>query len=207
MYLNLSPLGDTQRGKLKSPLPSSVDMWDYSADSDSPSALSLSGMPLNIYSSLESPQSRSHFPAEVNIQLVLNSCTAPVTDMPNACNDGSPHAEDIATPSNLLDSLPGLASPCKGPVSPNNPTQHADDPICRAKYHMYQVFVYWPAIYRNIMDGSAEPELLPYGPLFLESVTSFLPAAIIALRVCPPKTWFFCGRLVLALRFLIETLR
>ncbi|KAL5050886.1 hypothetical protein BDW71DRAFT_79843 [Aspergillus fruticulosus] len=193
MHLNLSPLGNTLRGKLESPLPSSVDMWGYSADSDSPSALSLSGMPLSIYSSPESPQSRSHFSAEVNIQLVLNSYTTPVTDKPNACNDASPHAEDTAAPSNSLDSLPGLASPYKGPVSPNNPTQHVDDPICRAKYHMYQIFIYWPAIYRNITDGSADPELIPYGPLFLESVTSFLSAATIALQVCPPKIWFFCG--------------
>ncbi|KAL4932598.1 fungal specific transcription factor domain-containing protein [Aspergillus undulatus] len=194
MYLNLSPVGKTLRGQSTMvPLPTNVDMWEYYADSNSPSASSLSGNPLSRYSPTESPQSFSHISTEVNIQLVLNNYASPVTDMPSTCNGGSPHTEGTATPSNPLGSLPALDSPYNGLHSQNNPTQPMDDPICRAKYHMYEVIIHWPVIYRVIVDGSADPELLPYGPLFFESVISFLCAARTALRVCPPKTWFFCA--------------
>lgn len=64
---------------------------------------------------------------------------------------------------------------------------------------MYEVSIYWPVIYRIILDGIADTELLPYGPLFFESVTSFLGAAKIALGVCLPKAWFLCARFVLAI--------
>ncbi|KAF4210473.1 hypothetical protein CNMCM8980_009401 [Aspergillus fumigatiaffinis] len=65
--------------------------------------------------------------------------------------------------------------------------------VHRAKYHMYEVNGYWPVIYRIILNGSADPELLPYGPLFFESVTAFLSDANMALWICRPKAWFLCA--------------
>jgi hypothetical protein len=73
--------------------------------------------------------------------------------------------------------------------------------VHRAKYHMYEVNGYWPVIYRIILNGSADPELLPYGPLFFESVTAFLSDANMALWICRPKAWFLCARFVLTCRF------
>lgn len=81
------------------------------------------------------------------------------------------------------------------PESPSQPTsQDIDGAVCRAKFHLYEVSTYWPAIYRIIMTGSADAELLPYGPLFFQSVTSFIGSANFALRVCLPKAWFLCAR-------------
>jgi hypothetical protein len=63
---------------------------------------------------------------------------------------------------------------------------------------MYEISIYWPVIYRIILDGIANTESLPYGSLFFQSVTGFLDAAKIALGVCLPKAWFLYARYVLA---------
>ncbi|KAI9043127.1 uncharacterized protein KD926_004631 [Aspergillus affinis] len=73
--------------------------------------------------------------------------------------------------------------PGSAPGALSQPTsQHIDGAICRVKYHLYEVSIYWPVIYSIIINGSADPELLPYAPLFFQSATSLLGSASLALR-------------------------
>ncbi|KAH3503703.1 hypothetical protein KXW24_008053 [Aspergillus fumigatus] len=194
MHFALPCMGKTMHSQLtKTPLPTCVDAWNYSSGSSQPSTPSSSAVPLSRDSPVESPQMFSRLSTELNLQLILNNYASSVTDMRSCYNDGSLHVENTASPGNPLDPLPALASTCKGSDSPNSPhpSQHMDDPVCQAKSHLYEAMLYWPVIYRVIMDGSADHELLPYASLFFESVISFLGAARIAIRVCPLKAWFF----------------
>ncbi|KAJ5636511.1 uncharacterized protein N7484_009824 [Penicillium longicatenatum] len=191
MHLNLPRFGETLRGGLTTtPLPTSTYVWDHFGDSNTPSRSSLSGIFQNseAYSPNETLQSPFNFCTEVNLQQVLNGYASSATDVLSAYDDGSPHTEWKANSSRSLDSLPDTFSQDNGFESHN-----INSPICRAKYHMYEVSIYWPVIYRIILDGIADTELLPYGPLFFESVTSFLSAAKIALQACLPKSWFLCA--------------
>lgn len=202
MHFALPCMGKTMHSQLtKTPLPTSVDAWNYSSGSSQPSTPSSSAVPLSRDSPVESPQMFSRLSTELNLQLILNNYASSVTDMRSCYNDGSLHVENTASPGNPLDPLPALASTCKGSDSPNSPhpSQHMDDPVCQAKSHLYEAMLYWPVIYRVIMDGSADHELLPYASLFFESVISFLGAARIAIRVCPLKAWFFGARFVCAI--------
>jgi hypothetical protein len=194
MHFNLPCFGKKLRGELTTtPLPTSTYMWDHFGDSNTPSRSSLSGA----YSPNEALQSMFNFCTEVNLQEVLNGYASSATDVLSTYDDGSPHAETNTNPSHALGSLPDRFSPDNGLES-----QDINGPICQAKYHMYEVSIYWPVIYRIILDGIADTESLPYGPLFFESVTSFLGAAKVALRVCLPKAWFLCARFVLAIPLL-----
>jgi hypothetical protein len=167
-------------------------MWDYFGDSSS----SLSGIlqDSEAYSPNETLQSLFNFCTEVNLQQVLNGYASSATDVLSTYDDSSPHTERKEYSSHTLGALPDSSSPDNDLES-----QNINGPICRVKYHMYEVSIYWPVIYRIIIDGFADTELLPYGPLFFESVTSFLGAAKIALRLCLPKVWFLCARSVLAI--------
>jgi hypothetical protein len=167
-------------------------MWDHFGDSSS----SLSGIlqDSEAYSPNETLQSLFNFCTELNLQQVLNGYASSATDVLSTYDDGSPHTERKEYPSHTLGSLSDSSSRDNDLES-----QNINGPICRAKYHMYEVSIYWPVIYRIIIDGFADTELLPYGPLFFESVTSFLGAAKIALRLCLPKAWFLCARSVLAI--------
>ncbi|KAL5000432.1 hypothetical protein BDV10DRAFT_200151 [Aspergillus recurvatus] len=215
MHLNLSPLSKTLRGQLATiPLPTSTDLWDYFDDINSPSSSSLSGIIQSSeeYSPTESLKPRLYLPTEVNIQLALNSYASSETEILDTCNDGFPQASHTAGPSRSRSPLFDNFSACNGPDSPNTLPQYTNDPICRAKYHLYEISIYWPMIYRIIMNGSADAEILPSGPLFFESVSNFLSASNIALWVCPPKAWFFCASIyivcIAAVRALeVRTLR
>ncbi|KAJ6051640.1 hypothetical protein N7499_010984 [Penicillium canescens] len=197
MHLNLPYFGKRLRcGVTTTPLPTSTCMWDHFGDSNTPSSSSLFGtlQDSEAYSPNETLQSLFNFCTEINLQQVLNGYASSATEVLSTYDDGSPHTERKANPSHALGSLPDSFSPDNGLES-----QNINGPICRAKYHMYEVSIYWPVIYRIILDGFADSELLPYGRLFFESVTSFLGAAKIALRVCLPKAWFLCARFVLAI--------
>ncbi|KAF9893113.1 hypothetical protein FE257_012524 [Aspergillus nanangensis] len=129
----------------------------------------------------------AHLSTEGNLQLILNSHTSSAID-----------ASSSSYNHDFLHQEGGTTTPNNPPFDSHSPQQHQqhqqhiDCPICHAKGALYEVFLYWPVIYRVIMDGSTtDPELLPYGPLFFESVISFLCTARIALRICPPKIWFF----------------
>lgn len=171
-------------------------MWDHFGDSNTPFRSSLFGILQNCeaYSPNETLQLLFNFCAEINLQQELNRYATSAADVLSTYDDGSPRTERTANSSYALGSLPDRFSPDNGLES-----QNINGPIRRAKYHMYEVSIYWPVIYRIILDGIADTELLPYGPLFFESVTSFLGAVKIALGVCLPKAWFLCARFVLAI--------
>ncbi|OQE21428.1 hypothetical protein PENFLA_c014G08104 [Penicillium flavigenum] len=187
MHLSLSSIGGTMRGHLALiPLPTNTDVWDWSDNPHSPSRLSSSdGSHISeAYSRTETP---FHFSTEIQLQAVLNKYTSPAMDDLSASRESYP----------LAFALDMLCSSI-APDSRSQPiSQHIDGAVCRAKYHLYEVSIYWPVIYRIIIHGSADPELLTYAPLFFQSVISLLGSANLALRVCLPKTWFLCARYVL----------
>jgi len=200
MHLNLPCFGEKLCGGLISvPLPTSEYIWDQFGDENTPSRSSCSRTLRNseVYSPNETVQSLFNLCTEVNLQQVLNGYTSPATDVLSIYDDGSPHTGMKANSSDALGSLPDSFSPDNDLES-----QNIDGPICRVKYHLYEVSIYWPVIYRIILVGIADAELLPYGSLFFESVTRFLGAAKIALRVCLPKAWFLCARFVLEIPLL-----
>jgi hypothetical protein len=189
MHLNLPYFGKIlPRGLTPGPLPISTYMWDHFGDSNTISHSSLSGnfQKCELYTPNETLQSLFNLFTEVHLQHELNGYASSATGVLSTYDDGSPYTESTANSRHALGSLSVRFSPDNGP-------------ICRAKYHIHEVSIYWPVIYRIILDGIAETELLPYGPLFFESVTSFLGAAKTALRVCFPKAWFLCTRFVLAI--------
>ncbi|KAL2831289.1 hypothetical protein BJY01DRAFT_260583 [Aspergillus pseudoustus] len=168
------------------PMPTSAYIWDYAAGSNTPWGRSpLSGTPPSGQGYL----SNSDLAAEVQLQLVLNSHTdaaAVAVDLSNTYSTDSIHTLESGPP--LASSLQDVLSPYT--QSDPNHINSDSSPICLAKYHIQEVSTYWPVIYRIILDGLSDPELLPYGPLFFESVASFLYAAQLAIAVCPAKTWF-----------------
>ncbi|KAL2812632.1 hypothetical protein BJX63DRAFT_443406 [Aspergillus granulosus] len=191
MHLSLSSCGKTCRRQLATiPLPTSTYMWDYIADSNSPWISSLSNTPPT-GRPIEPLQSHFYFVTEVHLQLVLNNHVSLENDMPGPFRVNSLHTDGSLGPISPPVPLPDM------PPSPNSPdaqpyhAQNLNGAVCLAKYHMYEVSAYWPAIYRIMLDGLVDSELLPYVPLFFESVTSFLCAAQITIGVCPAKTWFF----------------
>ncbi|KAJ5424691.1 hypothetical protein N7445_010664 [Penicillium cf. griseofulvum] len=181
MHLNLAGFGKGQRGSALS---------DHFGDLNALSTSFFFGTRQNneAYSPNETPQSLFNFCTEVNLQQVLNEYASSATDALGTHEDGAPHSERKANSSHTPGSLPES-------FSPENDLgfQNIDDPICRAKYHMYEVSIYWPVIYQIILDGFADTELLSHSALFFESVISFLGAAGTALRVCLPKAWFLCA--------------
>ncbi|KAL2821677.1 hypothetical protein BJX63DRAFT_223885 [Aspergillus granulosus] len=169
------------------PLPTSAYMWDCAAGSNTPWRSSpFSGTPPSGQGYL----ANSHLATEIHLQLVLNNHTSPVAA-----------AETSSTEANACSSSPlaSLQDTLLFPHTASHATQFdhthqiSESPVCLAKYHLYEVSAYWPVIYRIILDGIADSELLPYGPLFFECVTSFLGAAQMAIAVCPAKTWFLCA--------------
>ena len=179
MHLSLSSIGGTMRDHLAViQLPTNTDVWDWSDDSHISEA----------YSQAETP---FHFSTEIQLQAVLNKYTSSAMDDLSASREISDLSHPLAFGQDMLCS--SIA-----PHSPSQPiSQHIDGAVCRAKYHFYEVSIYWPVIYRIIINGSTDPELLPYAPLFFQSVTSLLASSNLALRVCLPKTWFLCARYVL----------
>ncbi|KAJ5837186.1 hypothetical protein N7447_003212 [Penicillium robsamsonii] len=191
MHLTLACFGKRPRGGLTtSSLPTGSCPWDHFSDSNALSTSSLCGTLRNseAYSPNETLQSLFNFCTEVNLQQVLNRYASSATDVLGTYEDGAPHSERQANSSQTPGSLQDSFCPDNdlGSLSIN-------DPICRAKYHMYEVSIYWPAIYRIMLDGFVDTELLPHRALFFESVTSFLGAAQTALRGCLPKAWFLCA--------------
>jgi hypothetical protein len=171
-------------------LPTNTDVWDWSDDPHSLSRLSSSdGSHISeAYSRTEPP---FHLSTEIQIQTVLNKYTSSRMDDLSA-------SKEILDLDHPLTFALDMLCPSIAPDSPSQPiSQHIDGAVCRAKYHLYEVSIYWPVIYRIIINGSADPELLPYAPLFFQSVTSLLGSANLALRICLPKTWFLCARYVL----------
>lgn len=194
MHLNLPCLGKTLPGGLTTaPLPTGTYMWRHFGDSITMSRSSWSGILQysEAYSPNETLQPLFNFCTEVNLQQELNGYASSATGGLSTHDDGSPDTERTANSTHPLGALSDTFCSDNGFESWN-----INGPICRAKYHMYEVSVYWPMIYRIILDGIADAELLPYGALFFESVTSFLVAAKEALWACFPKAWFLCARFV-----------
>jgi hypothetical protein len=199
MHFNLPGFSKELRSGLTTipMMPTSTYMWDHSGCPNTPSRSSLSslsGIPQNTeaYSPNETLQSFFDFCTEINLQQELTGYVTIATDVLSTYDDGSPHAERTANSSHVPDYSSERLSPDNSLDS-----QNISGPICRAKHQIYEVSIYWPAIYRIILDGVADAELLSYGPQFFESVTSFLSAAKIAIGVCLPKAWFLCARFVL----------
>lgn len=202
MHLNLSVPSKPLRGQTKLvPLPSSNDMWSSPSDQNAPSNSSLAEIPQG--SDLDSPsqplQSLSHFRIEVDLQQALDAYATSGMAASEIYN-GVFSTADEPIPKERLSTFPDMLS---AGIKLHSSGFGLDNysAVHRAKYHMYEVNGYWPVIYRIILNGSADTELLPYGPLFFESVTAFLSDANIALCVCRPKAWFLCARCVLTCRF------
>ncbi|KAJ5887059.1 uncharacterized protein N7473_009733 [Penicillium subrubescens] len=191
MHFNLPCFGKGLRGRLTNipMMPTRTYMWDLFGSSNTPSGSSLSGVPQNsevnsVYSPNERLPTLVDFCTEINLQQELAGCSTSATDVWSTYDNDTPH-ERAATSSHAPGSSSETLSPDNGLGS-----QNVNGPICRAKYHMYEISIYWPVIYRIILDGIANTESLPYGSLFFQSVTGFLDAAKIALGVCLPKAWF-----------------
>lgn len=193
MHLSLSSTNGTMHGHFsKIPLPANTHLWDWCGDLNSPSRR-FSADGVHQREACSPNASDIQFSAEIQLQIMLIRCTTPAMD---GLNPSGELPNSLHPPGFSLNTLhPGTAlDALSQPTS-----QHIDDAVCRAKYHMYEVSIYWPVIYSIIIHGSADPELLPYAPLFFQSVTSFLGSASLALRVYLPKAWFLCAKYVLRL--------
>ncbi|KAL2861166.1 fungal specific transcription factor domain-containing protein [Aspergillus lucknowensis] len=187
-HLNLPAIGKSMRDRLKTlPLPLERDPWD-NVPSRSPSAVSPASS--TAYSPEDTRSAPSYFSSEMQLQLLLSgdSCTSDPASVLSQHPQSLEESQHRLGPS--LGSIPhlGISPDTQGP-----PSHAGAGAVYRAKHHMYEVSIYWPVIYRIIVNGFAEPELLPHAPLFFESVTGFLDAALVALRVCPSKAWFLCA--------------
>ncbi|GFF88742.1 hypothetical protein IFM60648_08490 [Aspergillus lentulus] len=194
MHLNLSVPSKTLRGQSKLvPLPSSNDVWSSPSDQNAPSNSSLAEFPQG--SDLDSPsqplQSLSHFRIEVDLQQALDAYATSSMAASEIYNSVFSTADE-PIPNERLSTFPDMLS-AGLKLQSSGFGLDTYSAVHRAKYHMYEVNGYWPVIYRIILNGSADTELLPYGPLFFESVTAFLSDANIALCVCRPKAWFLCA--------------
>lgn len=202
MHLNLLCFDKELRGRLSTipSMPTSTNIWDHSCDPNTPSRSSLCGVPQNseAYSPNETLQTLFDFCTEINLQQELTGHATSATDVRRTYDDDSPRIEGTANSSHGPGSSSDKLFPDNGLGS-----QSINGPLCRVKYHMYEVSIYWPVIYRIILDGIANTEFLPYGPLFFESVTGFLGAAKIAIGACLPKAWFLCARFVFAVPFYV----
>jgi hypothetical protein len=156
------------------------------------------------------PHSEGHSPSkalpelsslwtELNLQQALSSYASSTPEMLSTArgNDCFPQSDKSGTPNRALPDMWLWDSNLQF----QSLAEDISHTVNQAKYYMYEVSSYWPAIYRIILNGGADSELLPYGPLFFESVTSFLCAARIALSLCRPKAWFLCARFVLPILF------
>ncbi|KAL3472377.1 hypothetical protein BJX99DRAFT_249724 [Aspergillus californicus] len=193
-HLNLSAIDWSMRSSFTSiPVVTKTDSWEYNGLSDSPSSspFSMTDQGSKSCSPRESPESPLYFSTELQLHLACHktvSHNVEFSQTGHAFTVPSSSARDL-----YPDSLPskvrlGISPDIQG-ISP----QHMHGAVSRVKYHFYELSVYWPVIYRIIIDGFADPEILPYGPLFFESVTSFLCAATEALRISPAKTWPMCA--------------
>jgi hypothetical protein len=149
------------------------------------------------------PHSEAHSPdaalsepsslgVEVNLQQALDTYATSATDMSTTSKDAFSYADNAPIVNGGLRDMSALGLTLQFPAL----AESMHGAIHRVKYHMYEVTTYWPALYRIILNGSADPELLPYAPLFFESVSSFLCAGTVALALCRPKAWFLCARSV-----------
>ncbi|PKX89044.1 uncharacterized protein P174DRAFT_414689, partial [Aspergillus novofumigatus IBT 16806] len=193
-HLNLSVPSKTLRGQSNLvPLPSSKDMWSSPSDQNAPSNSSLPVTPQG--SGLDSPseplQSLSHFRIEVDLQQALDAYATSGMAASEIYN-GVFSTADEPIPNERLRTFPDMLS-AGIKLQSSGFGLDTYSAVHRAKYHMYEVNGYWPVVYRIILNGSADPELLPYGPLFFESVTAFLSDANMALWICRPKAWFLCA--------------
>ncbi|KAL6232699.1 hypothetical protein BDW75DRAFT_247041 [Aspergillus navahoensis] len=205
MHLNLSSLRGRKHSRLAAPMPTSTDNTEYSDGSSLPSRSS--SQDREDYSPMETLQPPDHFTTEIQLQLALNRHASSTTNAPSKCDDTSRAVSGNAASSDPLDALVDMLDldislDVQHPASP----QHIPGSICRVKHHLYKVSIYWPMIYRVIVEGPADLELLPYGPLFFESVTSCLCAAEIALRVCLPKAWFLCASIYIVSNAAVKAL-
>ncbi|QKX59932.1 uncharacterized protein TRUGW13939_07074 [Talaromyces rugulosus] len=195
MHLNLSTAYNRRRpGGSYAPIPFTTNdkSWDILAES-SPSSSCLTPSP-------DTPSQSQHYPLdftkELHLQQLLDKC------MDSATGDSYPihptsisSAEERLSLQQLLDSLPPIP-PFRVTSMPQDiSTRHQHGTLLRAKYHAYEISSYWPAIYRATLLKSADSELLPYGPLFVESIVSFLGTANVAGRSCIPKSWSLCASL------------
>jgi hypothetical protein len=200
MHLNLACSVKATRSRPPAVLtPRATDIRNYRVDWDTTSSPTMSDAP---------PHSEGHSPskalpelsslwAEVNLQQALSSYASSTTEMLSTSRGNDPF------PQSDKSGAPTRASPDMWLLDSNRQFQSLTEDIShtvnQAKYYMYEVSSYWPAIYRIILNGGADSELLPYGPLFFESVSSFLCAARIGLSLCRPKAWFLCARFVLTI--------
>ncbi|KAL2816588.1 hypothetical protein BDW59DRAFT_166312 [Aspergillus cavernicola] len=182
MHLRLATMGKSTCGpSTPMPMPTNAEIWDYFDDSTSPR----SGSDKSVG---EVPPPPFYFSTELKLQRLWNKSVTPVMGTTNACAAGEqPDA------SQLMESLPPMLHLGIPPASEDITTHPMQAAVSRSKYHLYEISIYWPVIYGVIINGFADPEVLPYGPLFFESVTSFLCAASNAIRICPPKTWSLCA--------------
>lgn len=196
MHLNLSGAHSRPRpGRSYAPItfPTNDKYWDI-FDELSPSRSW----------STPSPDTPSHLQRdslrlsqELHLQQLMNkrvdsaiegSCTAHPTSTSSV--------EDSLVLQWLLDSLPPIPPFSVSSMSQDIATRHQHAALLRAKCHAYEMYSYWPAIYRAIVLDFADPELLTYASLFVESIVSFLETANFAVRVCIPKSWPLSARYI-----------
>ncbi|KAJ0413011.1 hypothetical protein BJY00DRAFT_297558 [Aspergillus carlsbadensis] len=192
MHLNLSCSAKTLRSRPATvPMTRGMDTGNYPADWDTASSSTMSG--ILAHSEAHSPDAAmpglSSLLVEMNLQQALDSYASSASEISTTCKDAFSYSDNSALPNGASRDMPACDINMQFPSLDESIT----GAVHRAKYHMYEVATYWPAIYRIILNGSADTELLPYGPLFFESVTSFLCAARIGLSLCRPKAWFLCA--------------
>ncbi|KAH8693064.1 hypothetical protein BGW36DRAFT_399801 [Talaromyces proteolyticus] len=195
MHLNLSTAYHPPRpggSYAPIPLPTNDKSWDILAES-SPYSSCLTLSP-------DSPCQLQHypldFPKELHLQQLLDKCMDSATGNSYPIHPTSMSSTEYSLSlQQLLDSLPPIP-PFRATSMPQEiSTRHQHVTLLRAKYHAYEISSYWPAIYRAIVLKFSDSELLPYGPLFVESIVSFLGTANVAVRVCIPKSWSLCASL------------
>jgi hypothetical protein len=196
MHLNLSTAYNRPRpGGSYAPIPFTANdkSWDILAESSpSRSCSTLSPDP---------PSQLQHYPLdfskELHLQQLLDKCIDSATGNSYPIYQTSMSSvEDRLSFQQLFDSLPPIPPFKVTSMSQDISTRHQHGTLLRAKYHAYEISSYWPAIYRATLLRSADSGLLPYGPLFVESIVSFLGTANVAVRLCIPKSWSLCARYV-----------
>lgn len=196
MHLNLSAAYSRPRpgGSYTTiPFPTNVEYWDILAES-SPSCSWSTPSP-------DPPSQLQHdplqFSKELHLQQLLDKCMDLARgDSSTVYTTSMSSVEDGLSLQRLLDSLPPIPPFSVTSISQEIATHHQHAALLRAKYHAYEIFSYWPAIYLAIVLKSTDSELLSYAPLFVESILGFLGTANIVVRVCIPKTWSLCAKYV-----------
>ncbi|KAE8384395.1 hypothetical protein BDV23DRAFT_166884 [Aspergillus alliaceus] len=177
-HFPLSP--EERRPNLPPPLPACEEyIWTFPAEASRYSGLRLS--PTEVF---------RYFRQEVELQKIMDNHANAVSIDGHLCVPSADYRLDLLRWCKWWPNAPR----CDFAPNPSDTTTPSERLIfIKAKYYAHEMSLYFPPVARIMTTGRADPELLPYCPLFFESMTEFLAASSACIRPLSPKSWPLCA--------------